>query len=203
MAAEPLETFSIADAEQALDEVRDALESGRLPAALVVELAAIARAATQKSAPLSASEQAFIDGHSGTVAASRSLATARLTDASDALTTHHAALTTAQAARLLGRSESRVRHMIREHELIALPSGGRGRARLLPRWQFRDGRPLPHAAKIIAALPAELDPLTVEDFFMRGTVDTATRSTAVADWLFAGGDPAPVVDLARHLDVAL
>lgn len=190
------------EARRALDEVRDELERGVLPAELVVKLAEVARRTVMVPAPLSATEQDLLTEHSGVRPDAAGLATHRFSEAVDDSMLRREALTTAQVAELLGVSASRVRHLIVEGRVYALPSAGRGAPRLMPSWQFRGDRPLPGLAKILRALPPGLSPLTIADFFARAVVEVPGRPT-VADWLFSGGAIEPILQLARHVDAAV
>jgi hypothetical protein len=107
----------------------------------------------------------------------------------------------AELAAALGVDASRVRHRLAAGELYAMPSG-RGRARLIPRFQLDDmGRPLPGLGAVLAALPGDLHPLEVEGFFSTAQPELEVDDEPVSPrtWLAAGGNPEPVVELAGGL----
>jgi len=54
---------------------------------------------------------------------------------------------------------------------------------------------------VVQALPADLHPLSVEGFFIRPKPELVLDgdTLSVVDWLAAGQDPQPVVELARDL----
>jgi len=196
-------TVERTEARRALDDVRDDLESGALPAAVVIKLAEAARRSMLAPPPVSAAERELLDEHSGASPNPTSLAMHQFHEAVGAWSSRREALTTAQVAELLGVSASRVRHLIVEGRLYALPSAGRGSPRLLPGWQFRDGRRMPGLARVLRALPPGLSPLTVADFFARAVIEEASSGTTARDWLFSGGSVEPVVELARRFDAAV
>jgi hypothetical protein len=103
-------------------------------------------------------------------------------------------LTVGEAALLLSVTEGRVRHKIGRGDLYALPSG----RRRLPRWQFTEGGTLPGLAQVVRALPAGEHPLGVLAFMTTPQPELELRGRRVTpeQWLRAGGDPAPVTDLA-------
>ena len=103
-------------------------------------------------------------------------------------------LTVGEAAQLLGVTEGRVRHKIGRGDLYALPSG----RRRLPRWQFTEGGTLPGLAQVVRALPVGEHPLGVLAFMTtpQPELDLGGRRVTPEQWLRAGGDPAPVTELA-------
>ena len=105
-----------------------------------------------------------------------------------------------QVARDLGIDPSRVRHRVADGALHAIRVGRRV---LLPDWQFHRGAPLPGLRGILSALPGDLHPLEVAGFMTGPQPELEIRSRAVSPrtWLAAGGDPEPVIDLARSLAV--
>jgi excisionase family DNA binding protein len=103
-----------------------------------------------------------------------------------------------QVAELLGISTSRVRHQLADGALYSLKAG---RKRLLPRWQFAGDRPLPGLSGVLAALAGDLHPVAVERWFVlpHDTLEVDGQPVSPREWLAGGGDPAPVVALARDI----
>lgn len=103
-------------------------------------------------------------------------------------------LTVGEAAQLLGVTEGRVRHKIGRGDLYALPSG----RRRLPLWQFTGSTTLPGLAQVVRALPPDEHPLGVLAFMTtpQAELELAGEPVTPEQWLRAGGDPAPVADLA-------
>lgn len=146
---------------------------------------------------LSVGEQQFLLEHGGVDAAStkqlqelESRSSARtLAEATDALSR-------TQVAELLDTDVTRVSHRTREGSLYSY--AGASRRRRYPAWQFVDGAALPHLGAIMAALPADVHPVTVRSFFT--TADDALildgAPTSPARWLASGGAPEPVAALA-------
>lgn len=111
------------------------------------------------------------------------------------------AATVANVAKAMGVDPSRVRHRIAAGALCTVPAG-RGRARLVPRFQLDEhGRPLPGLASVLAALPEGLHPLEVEGFFTTAQpdLDLDGHPLTPRDWLATGGEMARVAELARGL----
>ena len=106
----------------------------------------------------------------------------------------------AEIARDLGIDPSRVRHRVAEGALFAIRIGRRV---YLPDWQFDHGAPLPSLRGILSALPGDLHPLEVAGFMTGPQPELEIRGRAVSPrtWLAAGGDPRPVIELARGLAV--
>ena len=115
------------------------------------------------------------------------------------------ALTGAQAAEMLGVAPATVRDRKRDGRLYALPApGGSNR---FPRWQFVENGPhasvLPHLADVLEALPVDMHPLEIQEFFTQPrswlTID-GDRLSAV-NWLAAGGDVQAVLRDAESVGV--
>ncbi|GAB2707614.1 hypothetical protein GCM10027038_01170 [Arthrobacter bambusae] len=101
--------------------------------------------------------------------------------------------TTGEVARLLGTQPANVRRGRAAGDLYA--SGVKhNRETVFPRWQFRDGRPVPHLRRVIPALPEDMHPLDVEAFMTAPQESLGGRS--VLDWLGSGGALEPVLELA-------
>lgn len=109
-------------------------------------------------------------------------------------------LSTAQAAAMLGVDVSRIRQRIRERSLFGLEYEGEWR---LPRFQFERRKVLPGLAVVLAALPAELNPLDVATWFLEPNIDLEAdddvASVSPRAWLLQGGSPSTLAQLARHL----
>jgi hypothetical protein len=74
---------------------------------------------------------------------------------------------------------------------------GRHRVRI-PRWQFTDDGALPGLPTVVRALPPGEHPLGVLAFMTtpQGELELAGTPVSPVQWLRAGGDPAPVAELA-------
>lgn len=108
------------------------------------------------------------------------------------------ALTVPEAAGRLGIDDSRVRHRLAAGALLGLK---RGRSWVLPAWQFApDGGVLPGLGEVAPALRA-LPALVAAGFATTPQPELRVRGRARSprDWLLAGGDPAPVAQLAAAL----
>ena len=109
-------------------------------------------------------------------------------------------LSAAQAGeRLGGVTAARVRQMIRERFLYALRLEGRWR---IPIFQFQDDGLVPNIAAVNSILPRTLDPVSVLCWYTHPDPELEATGGDVLcplDWLRAGMDPAPVVELARDL----
>jgi hypothetical protein len=114
-----------------------------------------------------------------------------------------ATLSVAEVARQLGVDGSRVRHRLGAGQLLGVR---RTEGWRLPAWQFgADGRPLPGIERVLRVLSGEVHPVAVSRFFLTATPELRVGRAAVSprDWLAGGGDPAPVVALARDLAVTV
>lgn len=109
------------------------------------------------------------------------------------------ALTTAEAAKLLEVSPSRVRQLISAGEVVTISSSEGHR---LPAWQFVGGQLVPGLADLVAAI-GDIHPLTLAAFMSRPDVDLVVLDQPVSpvQWLLGGGDVQAVVDLAAGLAV--
>jgi len=169
---------------------------------------------TEPERHLSVADAEFLHRHSGVRPATEEelAALAARTSALDAFELEHS-LTRPAVAALLGQTELEVVGMtagrLYSHDLA--PDGPRW-----PDWQFADGRPLPHLAAVVAALPGShptgirtvmttpnLDLLAAKplDHPIRQLIPGLPLSPA--DWLFAGGSPTPVLALLAALAGAI
>ena len=110
-------------------------------------------------------------------------------------------LTVAEVARQLGVDTSRVRHRLAARQLLGVRRTDGWR---LPAWQFgADGTPLPGIEQVLRVLSGEVHPVALTRFFVTPAAELRVGRAAVSprDWLAGGGDPTPVVALARDLAV--
>jgi hypothetical protein len=108
------------------------------------------------------------------------------------------ALSVGQTAELLHVDESRVRQRLTQRTLYGVKTGATWR---LFRFQFaRDGQ-VPRIDPVLQVLPMTLHPVAVYRWFTSPIADLELDGlpTSPVDWLAAGGDPAPVVEIARDL----
>jgi hypothetical protein len=108
--------------------------------------------------------------------------------------------TTSQVADMLKVDVSRVRQRLRDRSLFGFEHEGEWR---LPRFQFEGNRTLPGLAEVVKALPADLNPLDVAEWFMLPNPDLEDEKSDAAmnprDWLLSGRGTEPITQLARHL----
>jgi hypothetical protein len=106
----------------------------------------------------------------------------------------------AEAAKLLHVDVSRVRQRLRERSLFGIEHEGSWR---LPRFQFERRLVIPGLAQILKALPRDLFPLDVVDWFVLPDADLQLDSDAAPlsprEWLLSGRPVEAVVTLARDL----
>jgi hypothetical protein len=103
------------------------------------------------------------------------------------------AISTKEAAKLLGMADANVRRAI-SHELIYSAGRDSRGGHRLPVWQFSGGRPLPHLREVVAELPSDLHPYEVTSFFT--TKSNTLNDRTPADWLATGGSEKPILALA-------
>jgi hypothetical protein len=108
--------------------------------------------------------------------------------------------TTSQAAEYLKVDISRIRQRLRERSLFGIEYDGERR---LPRFQFERKQVLPGLREVIAALPAQLNPLDVAVWFLAPNPDLEVQErTALSprDWLLRGQPVSAVVALAQGFE---
>jgi hypothetical protein len=109
--------------------------------------------------------------------------------------------TTAKAAAYLRLDVSRIRQRLRERSLLGLEYDGERR---LPRFQFERKHVLPGLREVIGALPQNLHPLDVAEWFLLPNPDLEEASPSVPlsprDWLLRGNSVAAVVALAQGFE---
>src|SRR5882672_10598892 len=109
-------------------------------------------------------------------------------------------LSAAEAAKLLHVDVSRVRQRLRERSLFGIEHEGSWR---LPRFQFERRLVIPGLAQILKALPPDLFPLDVVDWFLLPDsdlqLDSDTAPASPREWLLSGRPIEAAVMLARDL----
>jgi hypothetical protein len=108
---------------------------------------------------------------------------------------------TAQAAKYLKVDASRVRQRLREHSLFGIDYDGEKR---LPRFQFERQNVIPGMREVLAALPKDLNPLDVAEWFLSPNpdleMDAQETPLSPREWLLKGQAVEPVVVLARMFE---
>ncbi len=107
--------------------------------------------------------------------------------------------TTSEAAKHLKVDVSRVRQRLREGTLFGLEYDGERR---LPRFQFERGQVLPGLREVMSALPRELNPLDVAQWFLSPNPDleAGAQSLSPREWLMRGKPVEAVMALARGFE---
>jgi len=109
-------------------------------------------------------------------------------------------LSAVQAAKLLGVDVSRIRQRLRDRSLFGMEHEGTWR---LPRFQFERRHVIPGLAPVLKALPEDLFPLDVVDWFVLPEADLQLESDSAPlsprEWLLSGRPVETVVALARDL----
>jgi hypothetical protein len=107
-------------------------------------------------------------------------------------------LSAAEAAKLLDVDVSRVRQRLRERSLFGIEFEGSWR---LPRFQFERRIAVPGLGRILNALPHDLFPLDVVDWFVLSDpdlqLDTDASPLSPREWLLSGRPVETIVALAR------
>lgn len=123
-------------------------------------------------------------------------AEARLAAAVEEVRAH--ALTVGAAAEITGQLPDAVLDKIAAGDMYAVSTGPPSNAPLLPPWQFQGGRVIPQLRGVIAALPEDSHPLSVQHF-MTTWNEEYLDGWPPADWLLAGRDPEAVIQYANEL----
>jgi excisionase family DNA binding protein len=110
-------------------------------------------------------------------------------------------LTVAEAAVLLGVSESRIRQRMGDRTLYSVRVG---KERRLPRFQFAEGEEVPGVGRILREIPEDVYPLSVENWFTRPNPDLyldkdEEEPVSPREWLLSGGSPDVLVPVAKEL----
>lgn len=111
------------------------------------------------------------------------------------------ALTTREAADLLGVSEGRVRQRLKEGTLYGLKAGRENR---LPAFQFEGGREVRGIGEVLRSLDRSVHPVALLGWFTLPNPDLyldveEERAVSPREWLLSGGDPGVLVPLAEEL----
>ncbi len=111
------------------------------------------------------------------------------------------ALTTREAAGLLGTGESRVRQRLKEKTLYGVKAGRENR---LPAFQFEGGREVPGIAEVLRHVDRSLHPVALSNWFTLPNPDLyldeeEERAVSPREWLLSGGTPGVLVPLAEEL----
>ena len=110
-------------------------------------------------------------------------------------------LSTADVARALEVDPSRVRQRLRERSLYGLDYDGEKR---LPRFQFHGRRVLPGLREVLAALPEQLNPLDVAQWFLAPNadleIDSENLPLSPRAWLLRGEPVTRVAQLAKQFE---
>jgi hypothetical protein len=109
--------------------------------------------------------------------------------------------TTSEAAKYLKVDASRIRQRLREHSLFGIDYDGEKR---LPRFQFERKQVIPGMREVLAALPKELSPLGVAEWFLSPNpdleIDSQEMPLSPREWLLKGRAVEPVVNLAQGFE---
>lgn len=111
------------------------------------------------------------------------------------------ALTTREAAGLLGTGESRVRQRLRENTLYSVKAGRENR---LPAFQFEGGKEVPGIGQVLKHVDRSLHPVALLNWFTLPNPDLyldeeGERAVSPREWLLSGGTPSVLVPLAEEL----
>lgn len=108
------------------------------------------------------------------------------------------AFTVDEAATRMDLDASRVRQMLRSHSLYGIREDEGWR---IPRYQFAGARPVRGLAHVFQALSPDLHPVAVWRWLTRPDPELEIDDEPLAPiaWLASGGDPSPVVAIARDL----
>ena len=108
---------------------------------------------------------------------------------------------TGEAASYLKVDASRIRQRLREHSLFGIDYDGEKR---LPRFQFERKQVLPGMREVLAALPTDLNPLDVAEWFLSPNpdleIDAQEMPLSPREWLLKGYAVEPVVMLAKGFE---
>lgn len=186
-----------------VSEILDRHQAGISDADVAAELdAALSAAEDPGAASLSADEIAYLREHGGRSAgevidawdpqqARRQQSQAVARRVADTIAT---SVTIAEAAERLRVDRSRISHRLKQGTLwgFTMASGRR-----LPRWQFTDTGLLPGLERLVASIPADVHPLSI-DAFMRAPRAELDQQAPLL-YLASGGDPRIVAELLADL----
>lgn len=108
-------------------------------------------------------------------------------------------LSVTEVAARLQVTSSRVRQLLGQRRLYGIRP--RGRAWVIPSWQFAGDRLLPGIELVNQAIPQDCHPLAVDGFFHTDQPELEVGGTVLSPlaWLQRGGDPSVVQALAGDL----
>ena len=111
------------------------------------------------------------------------------------------ALTTREAAGLLGTGESRVRQRLKDKTLYGVKAGRENR---LPAFQFEGGKEVPGIGEVLRQVDRSLHPVALSNWFTLPNPDLyldegEERAVSPREWLLSGGAPGVLVPLAQEL----
>jgi hypothetical protein len=111
------------------------------------------------------------------------------------------ALTTREAAGLLGTGESRVRQRLKEKTLYGVKAGKENR---FPAFQFEGGKEVPGIGEVLRHVDRSLHPVALLNWFTQPSPDLyleeeEERAVSPREWLLSGGAPGVLVPLAKEL----
>ena len=111
------------------------------------------------------------------------------------------ALTTKEAAGLLGTGESRVRQRLKEKTLYSVKAGRENR---LPAFQFEGGKEVPGVGEVLRHMDRSVHPVALSNWFTLPNPDLyldegEDRAVSPREWLLSGGSPGVLVPLAEEL----
>ena len=111
------------------------------------------------------------------------------------------ALTTREAAGLLGTGESRVRQRLKEKTLYGVKAGRENR---FPAFQFDGGKEVPGMGEVLRHVDRSLHPVALSNWFTLPNPDLyldEEEESAVSprEWLLSGGAPGVLLPLAEEL----
>lgn len=111
------------------------------------------------------------------------------------------ALTTREAAALLGTGESRVRQRLREKTLYGIKTGKENR---LPAFQFEAGKVVPGIGEVLRHVDRSVHPVALLNWFTLPNPDLhidEAEEIAVTprEWLLSGGSPGVLMPLVDEL----
>jgi hypothetical protein len=140
--------------------------------------------------------QEFMETHSGIRLTGDAVAGAATRLAARRIAEAARTLDTAAVAQILGVHRTRVQHLREDGDLYAYRDG---RSNRYPLWQFTDqGKLLPGLREVLAALgPTHRSVVTGFMTTPQPDLETGAGPVSARDWLAAGQDPEPVVELAR------
>lgn len=106
----------------------------------------------------------------------------------------------AEMAKLLGVETSRIRQRLGDRTIYGIKSGRTWR---LPAFQVEGRGLVPNIGAVLREVPADLHPVALQSWFAAACVDllppVSDAPMSPRQWLCAGHDAGPVIELARQL----